>query len=178
MKLSDNKNVMRFITIAGMILAAIFTRFIPHPPNFTAVSAVALFGAAYFDRKIFAFIVPIIAMFLSDAIIGFHPGMFAVYFSFFIIAAIGLTLREKRTFGRIIAASLSASVAFFIITNFAQWVSDPFYAKTTAGFIQCYVMAIPFFHYTVIGDLFFVGVMFGSYELVRSKVPALSRVKI
>lgn len=178
MKLTSNTNMMRFITIAGMILAAIFTRFIPHPPNFTAVSAVALFGAAYFDKKIFAFVVPIAAMFLSDAIIGFHPGMFAVYFSFFIIAAIGFTLRERRSFGRVVVASLSASVSFFIITNFAQWVTDPFYAKTTAGLIQCYVMAIPFFHYTVIGDLFFVGVMFGAFELVKAKVPALSRVKI
>jgi hypothetical protein len=178
MNLKNNMNMLRFLTLAGMILAAVFSRFIPHPPNFTAVGAAALFGAAYLDKKLFAFLVPLAAMFLSDAIIGFHPGMFAVYFSFAIIVAIGFTLKNKRTFGRIVVATLSASVSFFIVTNFAQWVMDPFYAKNTAGLIQCYVMAIPFFHYTVIGDLFFVGIMFGAYELAKAKVPALSRVKI
>jgi hypothetical protein len=174
MNLKNNTNVMRFVTIAGMIMAAIFSRFIPHPPNFTAVGAVALFGAAYFDKKIYAFVVPVIAMIISDGIIGFHPGVFAVYFSFIVIGAIGLTLRERRNIGRVVVASLSASVSFFIITNFAQWVSDPFYTKNTAGLIECYIMAIPFFHYTVLGDLFFVGVMFGAYEFAKSKISALS----
>src|SRR3989304_1649502 len=63
-----NKNSVnpKFLTLAIMILAAAFSRLIPHPPNFTAVAAIALFGGTYFDKKWNAFLIPITAMFLTD----------------------------------------------------------------------------------------------------------------
>jgi hypothetical protein len=167
----------RFLVLAGLILIAAFTRLIPHPPNFTAIGAMALFGGAYFSRKSLAFAVPLIAMFLSDIIIGFHPGMYAVYLSFILIVMIGMTLREKKKVVNIFLASVSASVLFFIITNFAQWLSYPLYTKDIPGLITCYVAAIPFFHQTLLGDLFFVGVLFGAFELVKAKYPQLAKVK-
>lgn len=173
----------RFLVLAGMILIAAFTRLIPHPPNFTAIGAMALFGGAYFSRKSWAFAVPLTAMFLSDIIIGFHPGMYAVYLSFILIVMIGMTLRDKkkvrqdsvlpRRVGNIFLTSVTASVLFFIITNFAQWLSYPLYSKDISGLITCYVAAIPFFHYTLLGDLFFVGALFGVFELVKIKFPQL-----
>jgi hypothetical protein len=167
----------RFLVLAGMILIAAFTRLIPHPPNFTAIGAMALFGGAYFSRKSLAFAVPLIAMFFSDMIIGFHQGMYAVYLSFIFIVMIGLTLKNKKKAGNVFLASVSASVLFFIITNFAQWLSYPLYSKDIAGLIACYVAAIPFFHYTLLGDLFFVGALFGLFELAKMKFPQLAKVK-
>ncbi|MFO7447016.1 MAG: DUF6580 family putative transport protein [Ignavibacteriaceae bacterium] len=174
-----NKNLLnpKFLLMAGLILAAAFSRLIPHPPNFTAVGAIALFGGAYFSRKSFAYIVPVAAMLLSDLFIGFHPGMYAVYISFALIVLIGMTLRNNKKISRVFAASLAASVSFFIITNFVQWLTDPFYAKTTAGLVQCYTLAIPFFQYTVIGDLCFVGLMFGVFEIAKAKIPSLARIE-
>ena len=168
----------RFIVLALIILAAAFTRLIPHPPNFTAIGAMALFGGAYYNRKSLAFAVPLIAMFFSDMIIGFHQGMYAVYLSFIFIVMIGLTLKNKKKAGNVFLASVSASVLFFIITNFAQWLSYPLYSKDIAGLIACYVAAVPFFHYTLLGDLFFVGALFGLFELAKMKFPQLAKVKV
>ena len=79
-----NKNLInpKFLTLTLMILAAAFTRLIPHYPNFTAVGAIALFGGAYFSKKYLAFIVPIVALLISDLFLGFYSGMWVVYFSF------------------------------------------------------------------------------------------------
>ena len=168
----------RFLVLAGMILFAGFTRLIPHPPNFTAVGAMALFGGAYFNKKYLAFAVPVIAMFLTDLILGLHQGMYAVYLSFVLIVMIGITLKGRIKIGNIFLASVLASVLFFIITNFAQWLSFPLYSKDIAGLIECYTAAVPFFGYTILGDLFFVGVLFGAFELAKNKFPQLARVKV
>lgn len=175
--MNSNTIKSRYLLLSAMILAAAFTRFIPHPPNFTAVAAIALFGGAYFEKRIFAFVVPLTAMLLSDLIIGFHPGMIAVYVSFALIVLMGISIRNNKKPARIFTASVTSSVLFFVITNFAQWVTDPFYAKNASGLAQCYVLAIPFFHYTLLGDLFFVGVMFGAYELVKVRFPGLSKAQ-
>ncbi len=163
----------RFLVLAGMILIAAFTRLIPHPPNFTAIGAIALFGGASFNRKSLAFAIPIIAMFLSDLIIGFHPGMYAVYLSFVLIVMIGMSLRNKKKIGNIFLASVSASVLFFVVTNFALWATGILYPKNLAGLAECFVAAIPFFHYTLFGDLFFAGILFGAFELAIVKFPQL-----
>jgi hypothetical protein len=166
------------LLIAGMILFAAFIRLIPHPPNFTPVAAMALFGGAYFTKKWMAFLIPILAMILSDIILGFHSGMWAVYLSLILITGIGMTLFSKKKIGNIIFASVISSVLFFVITNFAVWTSGLLYPKSAEGLVACYVAAIPFFHYTLLGDLFFVGVMFGLYHLITNRYPALSKVKV
>ncbi|NCS90340.1 MAG: hypothetical protein AUK34_06915 [Ignavibacteria bacterium CG2_30_36_16] len=167
----------RFWVLTGMIIAAAFFRFLPHPPNFVPIAAMALFGGAYFSNKKLAFLVPFAAMIISDMVIGFHSVMWAVYLSFALIVVIGMSVRRNKKAGSIILASVSASVSFFVITNFAHWLIDPIYAKTGSGLAACYIAAVPFFHYTLLGDLFFVGVMFGAYELVKIKFPVLQEVK-
>jgi len=174
-----NKNILsgKFLLAAGLIFAAAFTRLVPHYPNFTAMGAIALFGGTYLPNKKLAFIVPFLAMLITDLIIGFHQTMWAVYLSFAIIVLIGLQIAKNKKFTTIFLGAISSSVLFFVITNFAQWLTDPFYAKTGAGLAYCYTMAIPFFSYTVLGDMFYVAVLFGVYELAAYKVPALQKVK-
>ena len=174
-----NKKILtgKFLLAAGLIIAAAFTRLVPHYPNFTAVGAIALFGGTYLTNKKLAFIVPFVAMLLTDLIIGFHPTMWAVYLSFGLIVLIGLQISKNKKVSTIFLGALSSSILFFIITNFAQWISDPYYAKTAAGLAQCYTMAIPFFSYTALGDLFYVAVLFGAYELAANKLPVMQKVK-
>jgi len=167
----------RFLVLAGMILVAAFTRLIPHPPNFTAIGAMALFGGAYFNKKSFAFAVPLIAMFLSDLIIGFHPGMYIVYLSFILIVMLGMILKEKKKIANVFLASISAAILFFVLTNFAQWITDPLYTKNIPGLISCYVAAIPFFGNTLFSNLFYAGVLFGSFELAKLKFSQLAEIK-
>jgi hypothetical protein len=170
-------NNSRFLILAGIVLVAAFTRLIPHPPNFTAIGAIALFGGAYFSKKYLAFVVPAAAMLMTDLILGFHSTMWSVYLSFAIIVAIGFTLQNKVKTGRVLLATVSASILFFIITNFAAWLAMPFYPKTLVGLAASYTAAIPFFHYNFLGDLVYTGVIFGSFELARLKYPVLSEVK-
>jgi O-antigen ligase len=167
----------KIMILAGIILIAAFSRIIPHPPNFTALGAIALFGGAYFNRKYLAFVVPFIALLLTDLIIGFHSSMWGVYISFALIVLIGFNLREKKKVKNVAAAAISASVLFFIITNFAAWLVMPFYSKDFIGLAASYTAAVPFFHYNLLGDLVYTAVLFGSFELAKYKIPQLAELK-
>jgi hypothetical protein len=156
------------LTAVLLILFAAFSRVMPHPANFTPIAAIALFSGVYLKKRYF-FVIPITAMLLSDLFIGFHSGMIWVYGSFAVIAVLGLWLRSHKSTGYIIGTTLVSSIVFFIITNFGVWLSG-YYTTTLNGLIECYTMAIPFFRNTVAGDLIYVGVMFGIYELVSRYV--------
>jgi hypothetical protein len=161
-----------------MIFTAAFVRLLPHPPNFAPIAAMALFGGAYFNKKWAAFLVPLTAMFVTDLILGFHETMWAVYLSFGLIVVIGMTMLRTKKVSSIFLASVISSVSFFIITNFGIWISTGYYAKTSVGLAACYTAAIPFFHQTLLSDLFFVGVLFGAYHLAKQKLPQLAESKI
>ncbi len=167
----------RFLVLCGMIAAAALTRFIPHLPNFTAVGAMALFGGAYFANKKVAFAVPLIAMFITDLFLGFHSTIIAVYLAFALIVVIGMTMVQKKNVSNVLIASIVASVSFFVITNFAFWITGILYPVNPAGLVECYIAAIPFFGYNLMGNLFYAGLMFGLFELAKVKFPQLSPVK-
>ena len=173
-----NNLTPKFWVLTLMIFASAFVRLIPHPPNFAPIAAMALFGGAYFSKKWAAFLVPIAAMLLTDLILGFHETMWAVYLSFALIVVIGMMMLKEKKVGNVFFASVISSVSFFIITNFGLWLSTSYYAKTGAGIAACYTAAIPFFHQTLLSDLFFVGLLFGLYHLVKIKFPVLAKSKI
>ena len=134
--------------VVGIIIIAILSRLIPHPPNFTPVTAVALFSIINFKNKYIAVSIPIICLFVSDLILGISLINLFVYFSFILISGIGYL------FGKInLKSILLSSLIFFIVTNFGVWLIG--YPNTLEGFIACYVAAIPFFGWTVAGDLFY-----------------------
>ena len=150
------------------ILSGVILRIIPHPANFAPIAAIALFGGAKLNKK-YALLVPIIAMLIGDIFIGFYNIwiMLSVYGSFLLIGLIGVWLKKHYSWKMTIGGALVSSIIFFLITNFAVWaIPSSFYPHTFQGLINCYIMAIPFFRNTVLGDLFYVGVMFGLYELV------------
>lgn len=149
------------------ILLGILMRLLPHQPNFTPIAAIALFSASYLPKK-YAFILPISALFISDIFIGFYGiTMVAVYGSFLLTGFIGLMIKRNKNIYTIIIASLSSSILFYLITNFAVW-ADPAssYSKDLAGLLNSYILALPFFKNTLTGDLFFTGVFFISYDLI------------
>ncbi len=175
--MNSKKITSRFLVLTGMILAAAFVRLLPHPPNFAPITAMALFGGAYFTKKQLAFVVPLAAMFITDMIIGFHSTMWAVYLSFALIVVLGMTMIKTIKFTNVLLATVTASVLFFVITNFAVWAAGIIYPQTFLGLTECYTAAIPFFQYSLIGNLLFTGVMFGVFEIVKAKFPVLAEVK-
>jgi hypothetical protein len=166
-------NHARLLAILSAIVAAAALRLLPHPPNFTPIAAMALFGGAYLGRRGLAFIAPLAALFLSDAIIGFHSYMWATYLSMALIVLLGWAVRARITFVRVGAAAVASSVLFFLLTNFSVWLGSSVYPQTFAGLAACYVAAIPFFQNTLAGDLFYSGLLFGGFALLERLVPAL-----
>ncbi|AEI50886.1 hypothetical protein Runsl_4566 [Runella slithyformis DSM 19594] len=169
-----NLGLSRFSTVVILIIVAALSRVVPHPFNFTPIGAMALFGAAQFNRKIFAFMIPVVAMLLSDALIG-NPS-FPTYFSFALIAGFGVVYLKKLNAGRLLTASIAASVVFFIITNFFVWFGGTMYPQTWQGLIGCYTAGLAFYQQTffgnlflntVMGDLFYNTLLFGAYYSIE-----------
>jgi hypothetical protein len=159
--------------IAVLIIVAILTRLLPHPPNFAPVAAVALFGGALFTNRSLAFLIPLIIMGISDFIIGFHNHIPVVYGLFMMTVLIGFYLRDSVRPVTILGASLASSTLFFLGSNLAVWYGSAFYTQDLTGLISCYTLALPFFHNTIMGDLFYSGVLFGSYSFVSARYPHL-----
>lgn len=151
------------------IIICVIARILPHPANFTPIAAIALFGGVYLTKKQ-AFIVPILAMILSDLIIGFDsfPMRISVYGSILIGVFLGLWIKKNKSIGHVVGASLLSSVIFFLITNFAVWAFGAMYSKNLMGLFDAYFYAIPFFRNTLLGDLFYSGIFFGGYELIKN----------
>lgn len=150
-----------------IIMIAALLRLMPHPPNMAPIAAMALFGGAYLDKK-YALIFPLVALFLSDLVLGFHASMFLVYTSFFLTGLIGLWLAKHKKVSYIVSASILSSVIFYLLTNFNYWYATPLYPKTLAGLEASYTAALPFFRNTLIGDLGYTTLFFASFEVMRA----------
>ena len=172
------------LALSGLIALAALSRLLPHPPNFSPVEAIALFGGAYFASRQWALVVPLLAMLLSDLALGaIHGASYASYFgglSFWSVyacialsTAMGFGLRGKVGGVRLLGYSLAGSVLFFVVTNGAAWLGSPIYPQTTTGLAAAYVAGIPFFKWTVLGTLAYAALLFGGFALLRSRVPAL-----
>jgi hypothetical protein len=166
-------NHTRMLAVLTAILGAAALRLVPHPPNFSPIDAMALFGGAYLGRRALAFAAPLGAMFVSDAIIGFHPYMWATYLSVVLIVLIGWAVRGRISIVRVGAAAVAGSALFFVLTNFSVWLGSEVYPQTLGGLAACYVAAIPFFQNTLAGDLFFSGLLFGGFALLERLVPVI-----
>jgi hypothetical protein len=169
----------RFIFVSITILIAAISRLLPHIPNFTPVAAMALFGGTYLKDKRLAVIIPLLIMALSDGAMeaitgnGLHNTMIYVYISFVITSAIGILISKRITAISIITGSLVSSVLFFIITNFGVWATSG--ATDSVSLSEAYILGIPFFSYTLLGDLFYNGIFFGAFYLLQIKLPRLVR---
>lgn len=175
MQAAMTANHARLLAILTAIVAAAALRLVPHPPNFTPIGAMALFSGAYLGRRgLLAFVAPLAAMLVSDAIIGFHPYMWATYLGVALIVLIGWAVRARISPVRVGGAAVASSVLFYLLTNFSVWLtSGGVYPHTFAGLTACYVAAIPFFQNTLAGDLFYSGLLFGGFALLERAVPVL-----
>ena len=165
-----------------IILIAVLIRLFPHAPNFAPIAAMALLGGTYLNKKYSLFIV-FGTLIVSDYLLLYinpfsaelfnfsrvyspnnliHSTTLFVYASFLITAIMGIWLKGHKSFKNVLTAALSSSILFFLVTNFGVWVQGA-YARDITGLFESYVMGIPFFKYTVLGDLFYTGFFFGSF---------------
>ncbi len=166
---------MRNYTILTMVLAAAFSRLIPHVPNVTAVTAMALLAGTYLTHRGLAVLIPLAALVLSDLVLGFHSTVVFVYGAVALIALLSSSLNLKASFSpaRLAATAVGSSLLFFLITNMGVWLVDGLYEKSMQGLVSCYVMATPFLGTQIVGDLFYAALLFGVVEMIRRLQPAL-----
>jgi hypothetical protein len=171
-----------------IIFALALARLLPHMPNFAPITAMALFGGVYLERR-YAFILPLLAMLVSDYLVLYvnpfgspmfnfshlyplsalyHSALPFVYASFLISGLIGLWLKNHKNPIAIVGASALCSVQFFLITNGAVWLGG-MYGAGISGLIGAYIAGIPFFEGTLFGDFFYTATLFGAYELALSR---------
>ncbi len=186
---SENRSSLiepRFLVLTGLILMAALVRTIDHGmPNFAPIGAIALFAGACFGSRLLAFVVPCVALLVSDlilntsryvdlaptawALVPFTAGAFAL------TVLLGFGFRGRnRTVPGVFVGSLAASCVFFVVSNFGWWLM---FVEPKIGTIgTTYLAAIPFFHQTMLSDLFFNTVLFGSLALAESRFKVLRPV--
>ena len=140
--------------ILFFVALLIVARLIPHPPNFSPIIASAIFAPILMKNRYYGSIVPLIALFISDVIIGFHIYQLVIYLTIVTISLISPLNKYIKI--NLILYSIGASIWFFIITNFAVWLAWDYYPKNFEGLMSCYILAIPFFTNTLISSVFFI----------------------
>jgi hypothetical protein len=148
--------------LIAFVFIAILSRLIPHLPNFTAVTATALFAGRHFKNSVLAYAVPLLVMMVSDIVLGFYTISWFVYASFAAVVLLGQQTKKMN-----FLTVLGSSVVFFVISNFGVWLLA--YPLTFEGFVACYTAAIPFFRNSILGDFFYAAVLYYSFKWVESR---------
>tara|TARA_B110000014_G_scaffold237401_1_gene203301 strand:- start:58 stop:552 length:495 start_codon:yes stop_codon:yes gene_type:complete len=154
---------MNFIKISiGIFLALAASRFIPHPPNFTSLLALAFYVPILFGIKFIP--VLILCFAITDLFIGMHS---LTIFTWGSLIVIGILTKYfySGIFSRILGSLLGATI-FFIITNYGVWTSSGIYSHTFEGLLLCYTLAIPFFTYSLISTFIFSSIFEGSNKII------------
>jgi len=178
-----NKIKIQFSFLIAFIPLGAFSRIIPHMPNFSPLGAIGLFESAHLDKKWQAFLIPIAATWLSDLFInnviyaqyypkftGFYQGFYWQYGSYLLISLAGLAIFNKINTPKVLTGTLASTAIFYIVSNLGCWIGSAFYPQNLGGLMSCYTAGIAFFKGTLLGDLFFSGVLFSGYYLLQSKV--------
>ena len=177
---SNQKGLIFLIVALG-----IFSRFLPHPPNVTAVAAASLFAGALLNSRVLAIILPLAMMFISDFAINntymrsFFPDvtglvlwsdyMLWVYLGLGASVLIGSFMLKNRSYGKMAGASVLASLVFWILSNFGVLIQPAGYPETLSGALACYAAALPFLVFSLAGNLVFTFVIFGIYDFVNER---------
>jgi hypothetical protein len=182
---------LRFGVISAIVFLAAMSRLLPHPPNFAPIGGMALFGAAYYSRRYWAFIIPILSMWISDLVLNnvvysqyfdgfvwFYGGSAFTYGAFVLIVLLGLLTLKKISIPTLAISAVSASVIFFIVSNFGVWLSTNLYPRTFDGLISCYIAGIPFFKNTIAGDIVYTAILFGVFEFSLKRFPKLQKTVV
>lgn len=148
----------------GIFLSLAASRFIPHPPNFTSLLALSFYVPVFFGLKFLP--VLIISFAITDLFIGYHTGTHWTWGSVLIIGLLS-PFFVKNIFTRIIGSLFGACI-FFIVTNFGVWLSG-MYGSAISGLVTSYVMAVPFFAYSLISTLIFSTIIEAGHKFLILK---------
>ena len=181
-----NKEIV--IALIIMIVTSALYRVLPGRPfGFAPQIAIALFsGSLFVKNKQFAFLMPLISMFLSDlmyqvlyvnhlsSIQGFYDGQLENYLLIAATAIFGFGLQTNNV-SKFVGNFIAAPTVFFLVSNFMVWASFGGYQRpmTASGLMQTMVDGLPFYGYSVAGTFVFGAIMFGGFKLVQPRLKAI-----
>lgn len=180
-----NKKNNDIIVAAFVIVFSMITRLIPHLDNFSPMESAVLFGSAYFYRKIWAFILPLLCMYIVDFVINntiarpfFTEAEGLIWFSdymiynaiaYVLIALAGMLILKKINILHVVSGALAASIIFYMITNFGSWAdTKSIYPHDLNGLGLSYMAGIPFFRTSLVATLVFSTIFFVVFERISS----------
>ena len=184
MKLNKSNLLVLFILILACALYRVWDS---RPMGFAPQIAMALFAGSISKDKRFAFLFPVLSLFISDllyqflysqglsTIKGFYSGQWQNYLLIASITVIGFFI-NKNKIGQIFVGSLAGAVYFFLISNFMVWIGGGWdinnqpYPRSFSGLMLCYSEALPFFKWSLLSTLLFNGIFFGSFYLLGKSV--------
>jgi hypothetical protein len=202
--MNSQKINLRFFTLTAIILIAAFSRLVPHIPNFSPLGAIGLFGAAHFNKKWQAILIPLTATWLSDLFINnviygqYYPsftwlseGFYWQYGAYVLITIVAFFIFKKVNTKTVITGAFASSIIFFLVTNFGCWPGSTIYPQNFAGLMQCYAAGLPFatgntlsnlinvpsLFGTLMGNLFYSGILFGAFAYFQKKYTVLMPAK-
>lgn len=190
--MKSSKNIVWYFLLL-VVISALY-RIIPGRPfGFAPQWAIAVFaGAVIKDRK-WAFIIPVLSMFVSDLLYqvlysggltnmpGFYEGQWQNYVLFTLLVFVGFAVRKINVL-QIAVASVAAPTLYFLVSNFLVWASNGITRgldrpKTFNGLMLCYADGIPFYRMSILATLVFSAILFGSYLFIRNYQQVGQRLK-
>jgi hypothetical protein len=182
-KINTRNAVLILMVIAAAAMRLVSYKY-PELSNFTPVGAIALFGGAYFTDKWKAYLVPLAALFISDVFLNYlytskwvlyYSGSIWMYLCFALMVLVG-TFIKKVNAGNLALASIVSVLIHWLIMDL-PWLYGTMYPHTLAGYGTSLVAAIPFEKNMVLGDLVYGTILFGGFELAKSRYTALQSKK-
>ena len=155
------KNALIFIGIFTSLAAS---RLIPHPPNFTSLIALSFYVPVFLGVRFLPAL--LISFAITDLVIGYHSGTHWTWGSVLLIGLVSQYFTKNLNW-RLSGAFLGACM-FFVVTNFGVW-SSGMYGYTISGLYTCFILAIPFFVYSIISTLIFSAIFETGYKLLNDK---------
>jgi hypothetical protein len=152
----------------SLVLLGILSRTIPHPPNFTALGAVALYAGARVKPLSLGIVLPVFALLATDWIFGFSLDLLWVYASMMLMGLLGSRTRVQKL-GSVVGNGVLGSLIFFVVTNFGVWLGSGMYPANYEGLMRCYVLAIPFFGSFAAGTLFYSALIFAADRVLSAR---------
>jgi hypothetical protein len=151
----------------AMVVLGAGARLLPHPWNFTPMMAIGLFAGSQARKASTGVLATLVALVVSDAVLGFYSGFWYVYAAALIPVLFGRLIHNRNGAAAIATAALVSSLSFFMITNFMVWGTEQLYPHTLAGLSDCFLAGIPFYRNQVLGDAVYTVGIFGGYALLN-----------
>ena len=180
-RFSPRLPVLLFFLLLAVV-GRVASPLLPHFANFAPLDAMALFGGAYFARKRWAVLVPLLAVWGSDLLLNhqytghlqlFYPGWYWQYGCYALVALLAHAGLRQVSVVRVALGATAAAVLFFLISNLGVWVGSGMYPHTGGGLLACYVAAVPFFSHSLLSNMVYCSLLFGGFELAQWRFPVL-----